>query len=271
VYSEPSYRTGARSSYGRSWGGRRYRYGYRSGRYRAPPSPRSQRISLLIVGIPTLGFLWLVGAVIHWVGFFRARRANRERVVLVPLRRWAIVFTVLTALAILLWVAGVIGANDHPRSAPLPPPVSLTRSLGQSATLVEPVAPKADSAEVPVTVTFGNFVYPTTLRDQVASGSAPADTATGLLKVCATTKAVDPMGVVFSLSAQASGDFANADFFTAFQTPLRNTLRPGRCVSGVVGFPVPRGQPVQAVQFGVNNMVAWTVPAGQKAGEPTTT
>ncbi len=45
------------------------------------------------------------------------------------------------------------------------------------------------------------------------------DTATARLEVRATTKAVDPMVVVFSLAAQAGGNLVNADYDSAFQPP----------------------------------------------------
>lgn len=271
VYSETAYSTGDRTTYGRS--GRRRRYGYSRGYrysrgYSLPVSPLRQRVTVLAVGLPTLGMAWLIGAIVHWRDFVKARAGQQERSRVRPLFWWAVGFSALTALAILFWVAvAVAGHSSSSDSAALPPSASLTRSLGQSATLSEPVAPGGNTASVPVTVTFSDFVYPTTLPNQVVGGNQHTDTATGLLKVCATTRAVDPIGVLVSLSAQAGGNFVSADVLSAGRnTPLGNTLRPGECASGLVGFPVPRGTSVQAVQFGLFNSVAWSVPASLGSG-----
>ncbi len=66
---------------------------------------------LLALGVLTLGFAWLLGAVLCWVAFFRNRRRGELPVAPVPWLRWAVGFSVLGLILVPVFLNAAIYGN----------------------------------------------------------------------------------------------------------------------------------------------------------------
>ncbi len=242
---------GPGSSSSPPWGpppaGRYRRNGYRPGwprRYRGRPSVAAGwRYVLLALGIVTLGFAWLLGAVLCWVAFFRTRRRGGPGLPAAPVHwlRWAVIFSVLGLILVPLSLnAAINGNNSRSGSGASSPPFTM-----KTVPLGTPVAMRSDLGVdlqvVPATVTA------TAVQPAPAAGG----TATVELKVCATTQPVDPSFAADGLELGTTGSnnlVADTNLLQASPS-FGHVLPPGRCTTGSVTFSVPAHTDVTNVQL----------------------
>ena len=227
--------------------GRYGRYGYRPGRprrYRGrTPVAAGWRYVLLALGIVTLGFAWLLGAILCWVGFFRTRRRAGSGPPAAPVHwlRWAVIFSVLGLIVVPLSLNAVInGNNSRSGSGSSSPPFTMkTVPLGTPVTVRTDLG--VDLQMVPATVTA------TAVQPAPATGG----TATVDLKVCATTQSVDPSFAADGLELGTTGSnnlVADTNLLQASST-FGQVLPPGHCSTGSVPVSVPANTNVTSVQL----------------------
>jgi hypothetical protein len=162
---------------------------------------------LLALGVLTLGFAWLLGAVLCWVA-----------VAPVHWLPWAVAFSILGLVLVPVFLNAAINANK-PRSSPgssptvpLGSPVSVRSDLG------------VDLHVVPASVTTTG-VHPA----PAAGGTATVD-----LKVCATTQSVDPSFAADGLELGTAGSaylVADTNLLQA-SSSFGTVLPPGHCTTG---------------------------------------
>ncbi len=240
-----------------------YRYRNRQGRpvYSRRGGNAGRPVMILVLGLFSFGLLWPFAALGYWIRYGRLRKAPAIPGLGIRALIWAVTFTALTLVAAAFYTAvGVNGSSNN--TAGYQAPVSLSLSLGQTATLREPVEVDiAKTGEVLSEVTVTSVAYPTSLAS--VDPKAPPDTAAANVTVCAVDKPVGPSAVVFNMvmNLVTGSQPIHADFDTAFQTGgFRTDLAPHKCMSGDVGFAVPSGATIATVQYGLLNIATWSVP-----------
>ena len=203
---------------------------------------------MLVLGVITLGFAWLLGAVLCWVAFFRTRRRGPGPGGPVHWLAWAIGFTVLGGILVPASLVAVIGGNEHTPASPsftnttvpLGTPVDVRSDLG------------VDLKDAPARVTA------------TAYHPAPATGGTAYveLKVCATTSSVDASLAADGLELNTSGDndlVADTNLLQA-SSSFGQVVPPGSCTTGPVPFSVPSGADVVSVALpSIETGATWTI------------
>jgi hypothetical protein len=207
---------------------------------------------LLALGVLTLGFAWLLGAVLCWVAYFRNRCRGERPVAPVHWLLWAVAFSVLGLVLVPVFLNAAINGNK-PRSgsASSSPPFTMKKvPLGTPVTVRSDLGVELQMVPASVTATA---IHPA----PAAGGTATVD-----LKVCATTKSVDPSFAADGLELGTTGSaylVADTNVLRA-SSSFGQVLPPGHCTTGPVPFSVPAHTEVTDVQLpSIDVGATWTL------------